>query len=455
MNNNSDIAIYYGCKEIAKKEVKWFFRPEKVCEQVNTLARWESDRDFLHDRTKWTEEKLKAFQIHRLALLVDFAYSTVPFYNELYSQIGYRLGEMRALSDFEKLPIITKQDIQDNFESLISTEFNPKTCRWFTSTGSSGKPLQLIMQPERAEIDTLYRMRMFEMMFDGKLESDRWLYNINHATWWHSSLVGKYRTFTVSQSCEPDELIRHIKCMQPAIISVTASALDLLSKSKPDFSLSGVSCISTNSETSTKMHRTRWESIFKVPVRDEYSSEELGLIGYECAKGNYHFTEDDSYIELRHSSNDEFEVIGTDLWNFAMPIIRYEQGDQVEIKNTQSKCGCGSNFRMFKRVLGRNDDSFIDVNNQRVSTSILLELAELYLASDESGLDEFRVVQKSLNEIIIYINSNSKVSNDIIDQFSQSLNKLLGNDCRYRMEPMVNFDIKELNKRKIFHQFIK
>ena len=76
-------------------------------------------------------------------------------------------------------------------------------------------------------------------------------------------------------------------------------------------------------------------------------------------------------------------------------------------------------------------------------------------ASDESGLDEFRVVPKSLNEIIIYINSNSKVSNDIIDQFSQSLNKLLGNDCRYRMEPMVNFDIKELNKRKIFHQFIK
>ncbi|WP_208437616.1 hypothetical protein [Bartonella taylorii] len=95
-----------------------------------------------------------------------------------------------------------------------------------------------------------------------------------------------------------------------------------LADSNIDLGGLGVTCLSTNSETSTRIQRDQLEASLNVKVRAEYSSEEAGLMAYECAKRNYHFLRHNTHIELITDNNNDFgRIIGTLPWNILMPII--------------------------------------------------------------------------------------------------------------------------------------
>lgn len=448
----------YNMQEIEEHIVSWYLRPEKKREQMRILSLWKMERENLHARYRWPKTKLESWQIEQLCLLVDWAFETVPFYRECYASCGYELGSIRSLRDFSTLPTLSKEDISQYFEKMISEEFDKKDCRWFTSTGSSGKPLQLLMQSERTEYDTLYRMRMFEIMSNTTLDPKRWIYNINHATWWHSSFLGHYPVVTVSQKAPVKALKQHISQVKPQFIATIASALEKLTDEPSDIAQLGVVCISTNSETTSKTQRKRWSDKMGIPVRDEYSSEELGLLAFECHQGEYHLVEDDTYVEVEVSQPDSpyGEVIGTDLWNFAMPVIRYRQGDLISFhkENESATCACGSQFRQIRQVLGRVDDCFNRCNGERVTSGELLEIAESLLSDDRSGIAEFRIVQENMGRISLYLEprNNNGYDKNIISQFQRQLERLLQTPQEFFVKRLVDFPSHERKKRKIFYR---
>ena len=270
----SDFA--FGCEEVIRNTRSNFrlnFGESQELQQ-SALVKWEQERWNIKDRFFWPKARIEAWQLKMLRSLVDFAFTNTDFYYQLYSKAGYGLGAIRSLDDFARLPIITRADLIAEFPGgIISKSTDLAQCRRVRSSGSSGKPVEIAISTERADLDTLFKYRQFEIMGGLQLKANRWLYNIHHALWWHSSFAGKYPVFSLGQNCSPTVTIDHIAKLRPQVISSIASALPELAKVGVDFSELGVELISTNSEGSSKTERKMLEEAFNVPVRDEYSSE--------------------------------------------------------------------------------------------------------------------------------------------------------------------------------------
>lgn len=359
----------------------------------------------IQQRYKLPPKKVRENNLKRIQFLVDYAFEKVPFYRDFYGKTGFQKGEIRSWQDFEKLPILTKSMLRDYFPYNIAKGFDPNKLYGVRTSGSSGIPLTVVLDDYRAHIDTLHRIRQFEILASKSIPTDSWLYNIHHSGWWYTSIQGLYPTFSLRQDCPVEPMAEHILKLKPSVISGLPSVLMELAlylKQKnirlKDYD---VFCISTNSEASSRQERQRMQQIFGVPVGDEYSSEELGLIATECNHGQYHLVEDECYIEVLTTSqtSDYFgSVIGTDLWNIAMPIIRYDQGDLAKTI-VESQCACGSQHRILRDFQGRTDQNFTNFLGQTVSSSQLMDVCDEFLAPVASNIQEFKLVQKTPTHI--------------------------------------------------------
>ena len=89
-----------------------------------------------------TYNDIQKWQLKRISEIVDYAYENIPLYHKKYSKIGYQKGMIKTWEDFEKLPIIYKEELIEGFPNEIAKnieDFNLST----RSSGTSGKFLTL------------------------------------------------------------------------------------------------------------------------------------------------------------------------------------------------------------------------------------------------------------------------------------------------------------------------
>ena len=78
----------------------------------------------LLSKTQWyTESDLIAYQENQLEKLISHAYETVPYYRQIFQDRKLVPKDIKKLSDLQKLPLLTKHDIKNNFNKLISTKY--------------------------------------------------------------------------------------------------------------------------------------------------------------------------------------------------------------------------------------------------------------------------------------------------------------------------------------------
>ncbi len=106
------------------------------------------------------------------------------------------------------------------------------------------------------------------------------------------------------------------------------------------------------------------EDVFNTRVCDWYGQAERVAAISHCAKGAYHIQEDYSLVELL-PGDFSYELVGTQLFNFVMPLLRYKTNDHVEISS--EPCVCGSAFRVVNRILGRDYSYILTPEGYRIS----------------------------------------------------------------------------------------
>lgn len=447
-----DVTAHHGdIPGIEEHIVPWIFRPETHAEQARLSLAWRSNRDLLHERARWPHERLMNWKLARLGELVDYAYRHVPLYREKYAAAGYQPGALRDWSDWHSLPPVSRDEIVTGFPHRSTAQtFDLGACRRLTSSGSSGTPVQLVLEPLRADMDQLHRFRMFEQMAGRALPSDRWVYNINHAHWWITSQCGDYPTFTVSQRAPVHALAEHIRMLRPAFVSGISSAIDKLAQHGVDLASCGVLAVSTNSETTAPGSRAAWSATLGVPVLDEYSSEEAGLLSYECPQRRVHLIEDDSHLDVVDANPDGVgEVLTTDLWNRVMPIIRYRQGD-LAARPEHRECECGVGFRAMDALEGRRDEAFISPVRGLISPGVLLELTENHLDYDD-GLAEYRVTQLGERdiELLLVPRAGHRIGDEVVPRFTAALEREFGTTLNLTAKIVDALDVSERKKRRV------
>jgi phenylacetate-coenzyme A ligase PaaK-like adenylate-forming protein len=99
-----------------------------------------------------------------------------------------------------------------------------------------------------------------------------------------------------------------------------------------------------------------------IEIREQYGTAEVGIIASECEFGGGMHLSDDHVVEVIDPATGKHveaeasgELVVSDVWRQAMPIIRYRTGDLTEGLNLDP-CPCGRTTPRMKRIVGRVSD---------------------------------------------------------------------------------------------------
>ena len=81
----------------------------------------------LLERTQWRPwEEIRALHEDKLRCLLHHGFENVSLYRDLFRKAGIRPEDIRATTDLVQLPILSKTDLQDHPEQLLSQKINRK-----------------------------------------------------------------------------------------------------------------------------------------------------------------------------------------------------------------------------------------------------------------------------------------------------------------------------------------
>lgn len=175
----------------------------------------------------------------------------------------------------------------------------------------------------------------------------------------------------------------HLPCLQFPVTLPLAEIVDGLNKAQPTILRGYTSALHALAEEARAGHlrirpsrvwttaeplsgevRTVLEETWAVPVGNVWATSEGGGLATPCHHGSSHLNEDLHIIEFVDEQGEPVEpgaraakVFLTNLFNPALPLIRYELTDEVTI--IPDPCPCGSSHRRIEDIQGRLDDGFV------------------------------------------------------------------------------------------------
>ena len=129
--------------------------------------------------------------------------------------------------------------------------------------------------------------------------------------------------------------------------------------------------------------RARAAERFSCRVIDSYDLTEAGVIACECPAGGYHAQSEIAMVEVLNpegrpaAPGERGRVVVTPLYQYAMPLIRYETGDEAIV---DEPCVCGRAALKLTKIFGRKRRLF-DFAGERISGTRLARAGEALGAS--------------------------------------------------------------------------
>ncbi len=173
------------------------------------------------------------------------------------------------------------------------------------------------------------------------------------------------------------------------------------------------------------------ESAFNSKVYNHYGLADICVMMGSCEQGmGLHNYQDYGYLELQDNESENIKkIIGTNLHNYAMPLIRYNTGDLAEV--SECNCNCSRNFPVINNILGRNDSSIKTVEGYSIPTVNFYTMFEYYME-----IEQWQIVQKSLKEIVINIRANGnllELKKNILNDFQKRVPKSITLSVRFNL----------------------
>lgn len=405
------------------------------------------------DFLKKDQNDLKNYQLEKLSEIVDYAYQNIPLYKKKYDAVGYKVGSIKTFEDFEKLPLLYKDELIEGFPNEIVKDIND--FKFSTrSSGSSGKFVTLSVDIDAIYTDTLQGIRQFIWQSNNDYSPNDTVLFIYTCPWWIQQIQGKYKLDYLPTTTKIEDAIQHIKQTRPFMISTYPTYLQKFCDHNIKLSDFGVKYVIVHSEQSSSELRKEMAKQLDVTVYDEYSSEELTRIALECPNYKYHLEEDACYIEVMDiETNMKIEngtgvVVGTNLLNKATPIIRYYLGDIVTIDSNE-KCTCGNHGRILTKIQGRQMDCILS-DGKSIPASSFMDLAYNWYLTFKIPLQgiRYQIVQVATDEVhVCLMKGLYELSENDLETIKQSMYSLVSTNMKVVVKYTDNFIYKS-NKFK-------
>ena len=326
-------------------------------------------------KSEWfTAEEIEAYQLLHLKNLVRFAARNVPFWR---SSVATEAIERAATlhEALSALPILSRAALRDNLTALRATDLPSlhQAAGERTSSGSTGmvvavttSNVMLAWQHALAFRPQLWAGRDMQraIALIRKYPKDMAEYPEGLAQpHWAPPSVFPFATgpafllttsnTSLAQQWEWLERISPSYLMTyPSI--VRAFAERAAAKGKRPALLRGITTIGEVVDPELRELAVRY---LDAPIYDIYSSEEAGTMALQCPNCTvYHVQVEALILEVLDPDDrpcrpgETGRVVVTPLFNYAMPLLRYELGDFALVGEP---CPCGRALPVLERIMGR------------------------------------------------------------------------------------------------------
>jgi len=334
----------------------------------------------------WPRERLEQHQLRQLGRLVDHAFSTVPHYRRSLAEAGFRPGHAITSESLRALPILTRREVQDAADQLVSAAV-PSEHGQHESTatsGSTGMPATVV----KTELEQIYwraitlrhwlwhghdfQLKLAAIRTDRSGGSD-YPRGSTQADW-GPPLAGVFET-------GPAALLE--------IRTGIAEQAEWLARQDPDYVLSfgtnllflarhcrdhGIrlprlkAVVASGTIVEPEL-RQLCREVWDARLSDMYSAVEVGYVALQCpSHEHYHVQMESALVEVLDARGDPCapgeigEVVVTPLHNYATPLIRYALGDYAEVGEP---CACGRGLAVMRRIVGRAVDMIVLPTGER------------------------------------------------------------------------------------------
>jgi len=434
----------------------YFIRGEKVWNFLKEI-----------DQYQWLDSSsLKELQWEKLKNTLSFAYNNIPYYHKVWRNVGIHPNDIESLDSFQKIPILTKEDIRNNWDLLRLENKNIRTSFRQTS-GSTGIPLKLEKDRQTtAYMDAvMYRSYMWYGIQPGERQLRIWGAEINPTERFKMHLKDFLLNRIRLSAFELDrknflKFIRKIKTFKPVFVYGYAQSVFEFAKfivnEKMDLNHLNFKAVIVTGEMIFDWQRKIIKQAFGCPVVNEYGCTEVGIIAIECPMGGMHIMSDALFVEFikndRASNLKEREIVVTELNNFYSPLIRYKVGDKGILSN--SLCPCGRGFPIMVSVKGRSDEFIIFPNGKKVDPYVF-EYIVKNIPSKYGTIHQFFIVQDNISSISVKLVCDTSCPQKLVKALNNSWVRLYGNDLSLKIELVYNVPKNASGKLACFKSFLK
>lgn len=364
------------------------------------------------DRENYSNEQWKIYQTSELRKLLIHAFTTVPYYKEVYEKHGYSLNDFEKfeIEDLKKLPYLEKDDLR-KFGTTTLLSNKRKRGKFYNSSGSTGTPTKIFFSKEFHQTwSALYETRVRNwagvnykipramiggrrIILDPCAKPPFHRYNI-------AENQAYFSAYHISEKTV-EEYLKGLKKSKSEYLVGYAISIYLLSEmiTKKNLKAPKLKAVLTSSEKLTLSMRKVIEKVFDCKVFDAYSGvEACGLIS-ENDHGELLFSPDSGIMEVVDNdgisveNGKSGEVIATGFLNYDQPLIRYRIGDCVKLSKNQ-KSGSGMNMPIIEEIEGRSEDVVLGIDGQKMVRfhGVFTGIESVMMA---------QLIQKSLRLILI------------------------------------------------------
>src|SRR5690606_12645589 len=116
-------------------------------------------------RDSWSYEERCRYRDRRLHDIIKHAYYTVPYYSDLFNSLKLKPNDFKTIEDLASLPILTKEDVRNAGEALLSTSVKKEDLIKVSTGGSTGASLELLytidLIQEQVTLWLKYRIKLY------------------------------------------------------------------------------------------------------------------------------------------------------------------------------------------------------------------------------------------------------------------------------------------------------
>jgi phenylacetate-CoA ligase len=391
----------------------------------------------------WTRREILDHQVERLReTLVDVG-DNVPYYRDLFSEVGFHPGELKDLGDLQRIPPLTKDLIRNHIDSLRSEKASHLAP--FNTGGSTGEPLRFLLGRERVSHDVAAKWRAtrwwgvdigdreiviwgspVELKAQDRLRSlrDRIL---------RSRLLPAFEM----SSERLDEFVETIRSFKPRMLFGYPSALAFVARHASalgnDMQGLGIEVAFVTGERLYPYQREEIQRVFDCPVANGYGSRDAGFIAHDCSRGGMHISAEDVVVEIvdEHAAplppEIPGEVVVTHMATREFPFIRYRTGDVAVLD--EGSCSCGRGLPMLREIEGRDTDFVLAADG-----TVMHGLALIYVVRDVPGVRNFRIVQEDLHHTRVQLVTSPDFDEHSLGGIHRGMTERLGSNVDVTIE---------------------